>query len=132
MLRSSLTVLQEFGTPVQDALRRDATINALFYNIHTRSVEDMTERVRTSLVCMIPTDSLSQGIPDLHAGRIRTPLPARQTFLDDPLRVLRCIRFAAKFGFEIDADVRKHASEPEIKASHRSQRVMVVQSDSVL
>ena len=53
MLWLSLTVRQEFGTPVQDALRRDATINALFYNIHTRSVEDMTERVRVSLICMI-------------------------------------------------------------------------------
>jgi tRNA nucleotidyltransferase (CCA-adding enzyme) len=36
---------QAFGTPLQDALRRDITINALFYNIHTREVEDCTEKV---------------------------------------------------------------------------------------
>ncbi|KAH7104706.1 transfer RNA nucleotidyltransferase [Auriculariales sp. MPI-PUGE-AT-0066] len=89
----------EFGTPVQDALRRDATINALFYNIHTRSVEDLTDK----------------GIPDLQAGLIRTPLPARETFLDDPLRVLRCIRFSAKFGFDIDPDVKKSALDPVIQ-----------------
>ena len=36
---------QAFGTPLQDALRRDITMNALFYNVHTRSVEDFTEKV---------------------------------------------------------------------------------------
>jgi len=34
-----------FGTPLQDALRRDITINALFYNVHSRAVEDFTENV---------------------------------------------------------------------------------------
>ena len=36
---------KSFGTPCQDALRRDITINALFYNVHTREVEDFTEKV---------------------------------------------------------------------------------------
>lgn len=36
---------QEYGTPVQDALRRDITINALFYNVHSRAVEDHTGKV---------------------------------------------------------------------------------------
>ncbi|KZV95619.1 hypothetical protein EXIGLDRAFT_610365 [Exidia glandulosa HHB12029] len=89
----------EFGTPLEDALRRDATINSLFYNVHKRAVEDQTEK----------------GIPDLKAGIIRTPLPARDTFLDDPLRVLRCIRFSSKFGFELDSDVRAAAADPEIQ-----------------
>ncbi|KAG8900814.1 CCA tRNA nucleotidyltransferase, mitochondrial [Tulasnella sp. 403] len=39
----------EFGTPLQDALRRDITINALFYNVHTRAVEDHTGKVTTQL-----------------------------------------------------------------------------------
>ncbi|KAF5392550.1 hypothetical protein D9757_002175 [Collybiopsis confluens] len=68
-----------FGTPVQDALRRDTTINALFYNVHTRKVEDFTER----------------GLDDLRSGIIRTPLAPKETFFDDPLRVIRCIRFAS-------------------------------------
>lgn len=55
-----------FGTPEQDAMRRDFTINALFYNINTSSVEDLTGR----------------GITDLQAGVIRTPLPPKETLLD--------------------------------------------------
>jgi tRNA nucleotidyltransferase (CCA-adding enzyme) len=45
-------------------------------------------------------------LSDLRKGLIRTPLPAYETFKDDPLRVLRCIRFASKFHFEIVEDVK--------------------------
>ncbi|KAG0697785.1 hypothetical protein DFH29DRAFT_944606 [Suillus ampliporus] len=83
----------KFGTPLEDALRRDLTINSLFYNVHTRSVEDFTEK----------------GLDDLQNGIIRTPLPPRETFLDDPLRVIRCVRFASRFGFEIDPDLQQAA-----------------------
>lgn len=55
-----------FGTPEQDALRRDFTINSLFYNINEGLVEDLTGR----------------GIADMKQGIIRTPLPPRETFLD--------------------------------------------------
>ncbi|KAJ3409695.1 hypothetical protein CcCBS67573_g02461 [Chytriomyces confervae] len=79
----------EFGTPLQDALRRDITINALFYNLHTCKVEDHT----------------SLGLSDLANGHVRTPLPPLQTFLDDPLRILRVIRFASRFGFTIEPDI---------------------------
>jgi tRNA nucleotidyltransferase (CCA-adding enzyme) len=75
-----------FGTPLEDALRRDLTINALFYNINTGQVEDYTEH----------------GIEDLKAGRIRTPLNPEQTFKDDPLRILRVFRFAARYNFSCD------------------------------
>lgn len=44
--------LQTFGTPLQDALRRDITINALFFNVHSRSVEDLTEKVGKHLFDM--------------------------------------------------------------------------------
>lgn len=40
---------QVIGTPEEDALRRDLTINALFYNVHTRLVEDWTGKVRHAL-----------------------------------------------------------------------------------
>ena len=78
----------EFGTPEEDALRRDATINALFYNLHTQEVEDFTPR----------------GLSDLDKKIIRTPLEPYQTFKDDPLRVLRLIRFASKYEFEVDPE----------------------------
>ncbi|KAH0590244.1 tRNA nucleotidyltransferase, mitochondrial [Termitomyces sp. J132] len=88
-----------FGTPLQDALRRDTTINALFYNVHTREVEDHT----------------GKGLEDLRNGVIRTPLPPRETFLDDPLRVLRCVRFASRFGFDIVPEIAEAAKDPVIQ-----------------
>ena len=85
-----------------DALRRDFTINALFYNIHTREVEDYVH-----------------AIPDLHARLIRTPRPASKTFRDDPLRVLRAARFAARFGFKVEGEVDEAARSDEV---HRDLR----------
>mmetsp|Transcript_98066 Transcript_98066/g.134868 ORF Transcript_98066/g.134868 Transcript_98066/m.134868 type:complete len:159 (+) Transcript_98066:183-659(+) len=76
----------DIGTPEQDAYRRDLTINSLFYNINESQVEDFTK----------------MGVQDLHNKFIRTPLEPLQTFLDDPLRLLRTIRFANRFEFEID------------------------------
>ncbi|KAG9290793.1 hypothetical protein G9A89_011756 [Geosiphon pyriformis] len=90
-----------FGTPKEDALRRDITINALFYNIHTRQVEDFTEK----------------GLEDLSLGLIRTPLPAYQTFLDDPLRVLRCIRFASRFHFSIVDEILETVKNEVIRVA---------------
>lgn len=73
------------GTPSEDAFRRDLTINALFYNIHTQLVEDFT----------------GQGLADLRRAIVRTPLPPMVTLQDDPLRALRVLRFACRFGFTI-------------------------------
>lgn len=75
----------EFGTAEEDALRRDATVNALFYNLNSGRVEDFTS-----------------GLRDMKAKLIRTPLEPFQTFMDDPLRVLRLVRFASRLGFTID------------------------------
>ncbi|XP_027094747.1 tRNA nucleotidyltransferase cca2 isoform X2 [Coffea arabica] len=98
---SSRIPVMRFGTAKEDAYRRDLTINSLFYNINKDSVEDLTER----------------GISDLKSGKIVTPLPPKQTFLDDPLRVLRAIRFGARFGFALDEELRKAASDEEVKAA---------------
>jgi len=75
----------EFGTAEEDALRRDATVNALFYNLHTGEVEDFTT-----------------GLSDMEGKLIKTPLEPLQTFMDDPLRVLRLVRFATRLRFTID------------------------------
>jgi tRNA nucleotidyltransferase/poly(A) polymerase len=87
------------GTAVQDAYRRDLTINSLFFNINENRVEDFTER----------------GMDDLRKGLIDTPLPAKDTFLDDPLRVLRAIRFAARLNFRLSDGVKEAASDEEVK-----------------
>ncbi|EIN13478.1 poly A polymerase C-terminal region-like protein [Punctularia strigosozonata HHB-11173 SS5] len=94
-----------FGTPLQDALRRDITINSLFYNVHSKSVEDHT----------------GKGLHDLRNGVVRTPLPPRETFLDDPLRVLRCVRFASRFGFDMVPELVASAKDPEIQTAFRSK-----------
>ncbi|KAK6515342.1 CCA tRNA nucleotidyltransferase, mitochondrial [Arthrobotrys conoides] len=91
----------EFGTPQEDALRRDACINALFYNLMTQQVEDFTER----------------GLSDLKDRILRTPLPPLQTFKDDPLRVLRLIRFASRLSFTIDPKAAEAMQLDEIKSA---------------
>ncbi len=60
-----------FGTAEEDAMRRDFTINSMFYNVHTRMIEDYS----------------GKGLIDLARRVIQTPLPALLTFKDDPLRV---------------------------------------------
>jgi tRNA nucleotidyltransferase (CCA-adding enzyme) len=47
-------------------------------------------------------DYTELGIADIHNKKIRTPLPPLVTFKDDPLRVLRCFRFKARFDFSVD------------------------------
>ncbi|KAF1955888.1 tRNA nucleotidyltransferase [Byssothecium circinans] len=76
----------EFGTAEEDAMRRDATVNAMFYNLNTQRIEDLTGR----------------GFEDMAAKIIRTPLEPYQTFKDDPLRVLRLIRFASRLNYTIE------------------------------
>ncbi|KAF8525196.1 hypothetical protein BU17DRAFT_84117 [Hysterangium stoloniferum] len=106
---SRIPVKVEFGTKLEDTLRRDTTINALLYNIHTRSVEDHT----------------GKGLSDLRDGIIRTPLPPKQTFLDDPLRVLRCVRFASRFGYELVPELADAARDGEIQANTKITRERV-------
>lgn len=91
----------EFGTAVEDALRRDATINALFYNLNESRLEDLTER----------------GLEDMKQQIIRTPLEPYQTFKDDPLRVLRLIRFASRLDYKIDDEAEKAMQNEDISAA---------------
>ena len=70
----------EIGTAYEDAMRRDLTINALFYNVNDGQVEDFTGR----------------GLHDLANRVVDTPLDPLVTLKDDPLRSLRAVRFAAR------------------------------------
>lgn len=91
----------EFGTPEEDAVRRDATLNALFYNLNKSVIEDFTKR----------------GLDDLEHGILRTPLPPIQTFLDDPLRIIRLIRFASRFNFVIEPETLKAMKDDRNKVA---------------
>jgi len=75
-----------FGTPEQDAIRRDFTVNALFYSIADYSVIDYVN-----------------GMEDLRKGLIRIIGDPVVRFTEDPVRMVRAVRFAALLGFEIEA-----------------------------
>ncbi len=96
----------EFGSAEEDALRRDATVNALFYNLDTQTVEDFTK----------------QGLEDMDNKIIRTPLEPYQTFKDDPLRVLRLIRFACRLGYTIEANSKEAMKD---KSIHEALRIKI-------
>ena len=91
----------KFGTPKEDAERRDLTINSLFYNLHDEVVEDWT----------------GQGVNDIKDGIIRTPLEPMETFMDDPLRVLRAVRFAARLDFKILPDLKVAIMDARVKVT---------------
>jgi tRNA nucleotidyltransferase/poly(A) polymerase len=74
-----------FGTPREDAFRRDLTINALFYDIATFSVIDYVG-----------------GLEDLEARRIRIIGDPDESYAEDPVRIWRVLRHAARLGFSIE------------------------------
>lgn len=74
-----------YGTIDDDVWRRDLSVNALFYNIRDFSVVDYVG-----------------GMEDIMAGRIRMVGDPLQRYIEDPVRMLRVVRFAAKLGFRID------------------------------
>ena len=96
---SRIPDLMRIGSPAEDAFRRDLTINALFYNIHTGQVEDFTGR----------------GFDDLKKGIVATPLAPLTTLLDDPLRVLRSVRFAARLRFTMDDALVEAATDERVR-----------------
>lgn len=74
------------GTLADDVARRDFTINTLLENLHTGEILDLT----------------GQGKQDINDRIIRTPVDPVVTFTDDPLRMLRAIRFSCRLGFKIE------------------------------
>ena len=86
----------ENGTLVDDQNRRDFTINALAVCLNADRFGQL----------MDPFD----GVLDLEEGIIATPLDPDITFSDDPLRMMRCVRFATQLKFQIEADTYKALS----------------------
>lgn len=79
-----------FGTPREDAFRRDFTINALFYDIATFNIIDHVG-----------------GLADLEARRLRVIGDPLVRFTEDPVRMLRALEFAARLGFSLDERTRE-------------------------
>jgi poly(A) polymerase len=77
-----------FGTPEEDAFRRDFTVNALFYNIADFSIIDYTG-----------------GLEDLQARVIRSIGDPNERFREDPVRMTRAVAMASRLGFTIDPPI---------------------------
>jgi poly(A) polymerase len=86
-----------FGSMEEDAWRRDFTVNALYYNIKDFSVVDFTG-----------------GIADLKQNKLRMIGNVVQRYREDPVRILRAIRFSAKLGLKLD----KSLVQPIDKLKH--------------
>ena len=83
-----------FGTPEEDAFRRDFTINALFYDIATFSIIDYTG-----------------GLGDLRDRLVRCIGDPAERFLEDPVRMLRAVAMAARLDFTIDPPIDEAISQ---------------------
>lgn len=77
-----------FGSIEDDCMRRDLTINSLYCDVSTDEIIDIT----------------GNGVNDIRDHIIRTPANPDLTYDDDPLRILRCIRFASRYGWDIEPE----------------------------
>lgn len=107
--RDSRNPIVEDGTLQEDQDRRDFTINAMAICLNSARYGELLD----------PFD----GIGDLKRCIIRTPLNPDNTFSDDPLRMMRAIRFATQLGFDLHPDtfdaIRRNASRLEIITRER-------------
>jgi tRNA nucleotidyltransferase/poly(A) polymerase len=87
----------ETGTLQDDQNRRDFTINALGVSLNEKTLGKLID----------PFD----GLGDLKRKLIRTPLAPAETFSDDPLRIMRGLRFAAQLSFDIEPDTYEAMTE---------------------
>lgn len=97
----------EDGSLEDDLKRRDFTINAMAVNLNSKNMGDLVDPFK--------------GLKDLEKRIIRTPLDPAKTFDDDPLRIMRAVRFATQLEFDIHKDVLDAAAKMVDRLSIVSQ-----------
>ena len=126
--RDSRKPIVEDGTLEDDLDRRDFTINALAYCLSSEGLVDGKRLV-----------DRFDGLLDMEDGLIATPLDPDITFSDDPLRMMRCIRFATQLRFQIEEEtadaLKRNAERIKIISQERIidelNKIMLAQHPSI-
>ncbi len=125
-LHHSRNPIVEAGTLQDDQERRDFTINALAFSVDSLQLTVNSQQSTVNLI-----DPFN-GIEDLEKGIIRTPLSPEKTFSDDPLRMMRAIRFASQLNFSIDPNTLQGIHDSAHRISIISQERITDELNKIL